>query len=97
LDACLGALPPLLGEKLAQRLGRLEASTGSAKTFVKLKKFHDFTQTRWKQAGAPREARKAILRAGAQAFTRGNRPSCGCIGVGVTPGDSSHALLGENN
>jgi|TARA_R110000796_G_scaffold248117_5_gene374456 DNA polymerase-4 len=90
LDACLGALPPLL-EKLAQRLGRLEGEYRVSKPFVKLK-FHDFTQTTLEQAGAP-VSPEGYRELCAQAFTRGNRP-VRLIGVGVRL-DSSHSLLGE--
>ena len=90
LQACLGALPPLL-DKLAQRLGRLEGDYRVSKPFIKLK-FHDFTQTTLEQAGAPITP-QGFEELCVQAFARGGRP-VRLIGVGVRL-DNAHSPLGE--
>jgi DNA polymerase IV len=90
LAACLAELPVLL-EKLAQRLGRLDGQYRVSKPFVKLK-FRDFTQTTLEQVGTPvsPEGYRDLC---TQAFARGGQP-VRLIGVGVRL-DNARGPLGE--
>lgn len=79
LATCLAQLPMLL-EKLAERLERLDDSYELDRPFVKVK-FHDFSQTTLEQVGleASLESYQTLL---TQAHARGNK-AVRLLGVGV--------------